>query len=80
LLSESFFYFSAGMTFTVGQQKPITARTQSINSVAAIYGTPIIYDNTNMFGVLEFTAAPATSLTVVTAIASTYSAYQYLVG
>ncbi|KAL4483562.1 hypothetical protein ABPG72_016843 [Tetrahymena utriculariae] len=69
-----YIYPEAGTIFNQGIQKPIQARTQSIDSVAALYGTPIIYDITNSFAVLEFDSAPF----VNTLVASASISSQYL--
>lgn len=58
---------------------PIQARTQSIDSVALVYGLPIVYDITNTFAVLEFHAAPTSTL-VVTYDVSTYTSVKNIVG
>ncbi|EAS07561.2 hypothetical protein TTHERM_00678270 (macronuclear) [Tetrahymena thermophila SB210] len=65
-----YIYPEAGTIFNQGIQKPIQARTQSIDTVAALYGTPIIYDVTDSFAVLEFDSSPSTAGITASAIFS----------
>ncbi|KAL4434731.1 hypothetical protein ABPG74_017151 [Tetrahymena malaccensis] len=76
-----YIYPEAGTIFNQGIQKPIQARTQSIDSVAALYGSPIIYDITNSFAVLEFDQSPTlNTLTVSATISSQYTSTKILPG